>query len=385
MKELNLSYPKVCILTSVHSLYDIRIFYKQAKSLLQSGHEVTLVVPDEDMEERMIEGVCLKPVPKPRDRLERLTSTLWRVWREAVKAKADIYHFHDPELIFVGILLRLQGHKVIYDIHENVVNQIRSKRWVPLRKVVSSVYRLIELSLCRFFVLVLAEASYNKLYPNTWKKIVVQNFPELCLFPQLPEERFPSHRLVYLGGVTRLRGISVILEALSLLKQDGVSFHFDCIGDASTYYMEELEQECARLDLGRHVIFHGRMKATEAYKIVSQSAVGLAVLQPNSNYLESFPTKMFEYMALQVPVVTSDFPLYRRTVEAAACGINVNPEDPIQLAQAIRYLFEHPEEARKMGVNGRHAVETKYNWSMEEAKLLMLYRELKFTKKVVGP
>lgn len=368
--------PHVCLLTSVHPLYDIRIFYKQAKSLAAAGYSVTLIAQHDASSPFETEGVRVIPLRRPRNRKERMLKTVWQLWRQALQQKADVYHFHDPELLFVGVLLKLRGHSVIYDIHENVAEQMLTKRWLPFRRSISRLYRWLEIGLCRMFPLVLAEASYDKLYPERCNKIVVQNFPELGLFPAALENRDSSRRVVYVGGVSRLRGIDVVLDALGMLNQMGVGFHFDCIGEVSPSYRQQLEAYCSRLGIADHVTFHGRMKATEAYEIVSQGAVGLAILQPSPNYLESFPTKMFEYMALRIPVITSHFPLYVQTVQEAECGITLDPEDSTAVAGAIAYMLEHPEEARRMGDNGRRAVETKFNWSQENAKLLQLYQDL---------
>jgi len=370
----------------VHTLYDPRIFYKQADSLVRAGYRVSLVVQSDREEEYELNGIRIIPLKKPKNRIARLLGTAWQVWRKAVRQQADVYHFHDPELMLVGLLLRMQGRKVIYDIHEDVSRQIKNKEWVPLRHAVSFLYRCLEMALCRFFPLVLAEASYEKRYPAKWKKVVVQNFPRLDIFPKpetvvvrdeaspiVPECPVP---IVYLGGVTRLRGMNVTLEALGLLKQQGRAFHFDCIGPVTESYMQELTELSRRLGIDEHVTFHGRMKATDAYRIVSGAAIGLAVLQPNPNYFESFPTKMFEYMALGVPVITSNFPLYERTIRGADCGLTVDPEKPEDVAKAIGTIMDHPEEGRRMGANGREAVESTYNWAVEERKLLGLYRDM---------
>lgn len=376
--------PGVCILTSVHTLYDPRIFYKQADSLARAGYRVCLIVPGDQSEPFELSGIRVIPLKRPRSRFGRMFGTVWRVWRQAAKERADVYHFHDPELLIVGLLLRLRGRKVIYDVHEDVAQQIKNKDWVPLRHLVSAMYRLLEMSVCRFFPLVLAEASYEKRYPVKWKKAIVQNFPRLDIFPELaaseeaeaaPPDKHPG-AIVYIGGVTRLRGLDVTLEALGMLHREGRSFHFDCIGPVADGYRQELLARCRALGIEDRVTLYGRMKATDAYAIVSQASIGVAVLQPNPNYFESFPTKMFEYMALGIPVITSNFPLYERTIRGASCGLTVDPQRPEDVAAAIRRLMDDPQEARRMGANGRESVETTYNWSVEERKLLQLYRDV---------
>ena len=111
-------------------------------------------------------------------------------------------------------------------------------------------------------------------------------------------------------------------------------------------------------------------------ELLAQARVGVATLHPDPNYLGSLPTKLFEYMAAGLPVVASNFPLWKEIVEGNKCGLTVNPLDPEEIAHAIEYLINHPDEARRMGENGRQAVLEKYNWETEGKKLLALYEKL---------
>ena len=104
--------------------------------------------------------------------------------------------------------------------------------------------------------------------------------------------------------------------------------------------------------------------------------IGLVTLAPRPNYLESYPTKLFEYMASGVPVVASDFPLWRKIVEDAGCGLLVDPQKPEAIAKAMDWLFEHPNQAADMGAAGRRAAHRTYNWQSEADKLLALYEKM---------
>ena len=122
------------------------------------------------------------------------------------------------------------------------------------------------------------------------------------------------------------------------------------------------------------VFIRGYMKPDEGIKIIAACHIGLAILKNTPNYIESYPTKIFEYMALGLPVITSDFPLYKKIIREAECGFCVNPENSTEIANAIEYLIIHPEEARQMGQNGKRAVEKNYDWKYEEIKLNKFYQ-----------
>jgi len=366
---------KTVHLTSVHYAFDTRIFYKECSTLVQAGYQVVLVVPHDNDE--AIEGVQIRAVPKPRSRGERMTRTTWQLYRIAIQENSDIYHIHDPELLMLGQFLRLTGKRVVYDMHENLPMDVTTKTWIHpmLRPLFGIIFRFFQRVLLFRMPIIFAETSYSKYFQNKRKHVTVLNFPLAQNLLPLEASKYSVPTVCYIGAVCPQRGSLVTLKALQRLKTDGLDVHWECIGQVEDEGKLELEKAANEIGFNR-IRLRGRMKLVECWKIMALCHVGLAVLQPEPNHLESYPTKVFEYMALGMPVIISNFRLYREVVQASACGICVNPENPEEIAYAIRWLLDHPHEAAAMGKNGQAAVIEKYSWDKEGQKLLAFYKDL---------
>lgn len=366
---------KVCILTTVHPPFDTRIFHKEAKTLARAGYEVILIVQHNKKE--VVDGIKIIPLPKPRNRFVRIFGLTWRTFFIALRQRADVYHFHDPELLPVGVLLKLLTRaKVIYDVHEDVPEQILTKYWIPafLRRLMAIAFNVVEKLLARAMdaVVVATEGIAEKFQGGN--PTIIHNYPDLRMLPSassVPREE-KEKVLVYVGAISRIRGALEMIQALELLDHiDGL--RLDLIGK---FDPPELEQELQAMAGYRRVRFLGWMPWHSAWEISRRGYAGLVLFLPAPNHDKALPNKLFEYMAVGLPVVASNFPLWREIVEGNDCGICVDPLDPKAIADAIEYLITHPEKARKMGENGRWAVEEKYNWKIEGQKLLRLYEEL---------
>ncbi len=365
---------KICILTTVHPSFDTRIFHKQAKSLVNAGYDVILIVQNEKSE--VVDGVNIITLPRPRTRFVRMFGLTWRAFFMARRERADIYHFHDPELIPVGLLLKLQGKRLIYDVHEDLPKQILNKDWIPrpLRKLVAGAARLAEeLAAWAFDGIVVATQAIAKRFLAS-KTVIVQNFPipnELVVLNSIPYQS-RSAKIIYVGGITAIRGIREMVQAISLLPESS-NASLVLVGEFSP---QALEVEMRSLSGWKRVKFIGWQDRPSLGRLLGEARAGLVVLHPRLNYLEAWPVKLFEYMSVGLPVIASDFPLWREIVEGERCGLVVNPLDPRAIAEAIQYLLSHPEEAEEMGKRGQQAVKERYNWDIEKEKLLSLYRKL---------
>lgn len=368
---------KIAHLTTVHSLLDNRIFHKECKTLAGAGFDVVLIGPHGlENVENIVDGVRVRMIPKPKNRLFRMTCTAWQTLRVVLSEKPSISHLHDPELLPWGWLLRfLSESLVVYDMHENVPKQLLTKSWLPsvLRPLIAFIFKNFERLLLIGIPVIYAEKSYVPDYPWVKKSVVVLNMPLTEQLVEINEQKYEKPTVGYIGGVHPLRGSLMTLEALGNLSKEGVFVGWECIGPIEKDHENQLREHIKLLNL--KVKLRGYLGSLDGCRIISRCHIGLAVLHPIPNYLESFPTKLFEYMALGIPVVASNFPLYKQVVEAHGCGLCVDPVNAKDIAMAIRWLLENPVKAREMGERGRSAVAEKFNWKNEGEKLIDFYRE----------
>lgn len=369
---------KVCHLTSVHATFDTRIFLKECVSLARAGYDVSLV--SNHARDERVAGVQLVAVKRAgTGRAHRMLVYTWKILFAALKTRSEIYHFHDPELFFAGVVLKLLGKKVIFDIHENIREQITVKDWLPFRDAVSALYRVVDALSAKLFYLILAENSYDPVYARFKpRRAIVLNMPDLeFLEPYIATDRSRNGcELFYVGDVTNQRGMDVTVEALAELKRRKVEFFFHCVGPYTEGLAAELEAKRAYQDVKRSVRMYGRLALDKAFEISKRCRIGLCLVKPLPNYTNSYSTKVFEYMAVRLPVVAGECGILESVVEENKCGLCVDPYDPIAVADSIERIIRNGGEAHAMGLNGRKAVLEKYSWALEKAKMIEFYREV---------
>lgn len=346
--------------------------------MVKAGYDVTLIAQHD--KDEIVDGIRIVPLPRPKNRIVRMTKTVWQTYRKALKIDADIYHFHDSELIPIGVLLKLKGKRVIYDIHEDVPKDIQDKLWIPvhIRSVLGKSISLIETFAAKVLSgLISATPSIASRFP-LYKTVVVQNFPilqELNENNAHPYNQRPGS-IVYIGNITEVRGPKEMIEAIEFLPG---SLDVNLIL-AGAFSSSGLEEELRQMPGWARVDFLGWISRMAVREILDNARIGLVLFHPAPNHIESQPNKLFEYMSAGIPVITSDFPLWRQIVEDAGCGLLVDPLNPKAIAKAIQWLLEHPKKAESMGQRGRRAVEKHYNWEREGKKLVGFYELLLSSK-----
>lgn len=377
---------QVCVLTSVHQPFDQRIFFKEARSLAQAGHNVTLIAPAGFTRE-VRDGVEVLGLPRPRSRWGR--PRLWLdLLSRVIHLDPDLIHMHDPELLLLAPILRLAlGRRVsfVYDVHEYFVDSIAHKVWIParLRPLVAWLAGWLERALGHTVDgLVLVVEDQLPFYSG-WRadKIVVHNYPDLATFagatplPAFPADRF---RLVYIGSLYARRGILTMLEAMAQVVSQAPETLL-ILGGAfeSNEFRVRVESFIAEHALQPHVVVlgwidHGRVKDY----LASSDVAWLPGLQVQQYQRRGICTKLLESMLMGLPIVTSDHPHRRSFIDEADCGFAVSADDPAAHAEAILWLYHHPEEQRAMGERGRRLALEKYTWEVEASTLLAFYGRL---------
>ena len=364
---------RICILTTVHPLFDARVVHKEAKSLAKV-YGVVLIAPDEERTNKKVDGVRIITIKKPKSTLLH-PITMWRVFKAGFKQDCDVFHCHEPSSLLVSAMLKvLKRKKLIYDAHEHYPSLIAENSLFPdfIRPLVRFLADIEERILIRFAnVVITVDQILCKEYKKYHKNVhIISNYPKLELF-RSSDLNSENEGIIYVGGISRDRGIYQMIDVANK-----ANVKLICVGN----FTDELNKNEINNFLAenptKNVVFTGHVSHLKVVGYINNSKASLCVLQPIPRYEKAVPIKVFEYMACGLPVVASNFSEIAKVVKEADCGILVDPTNIDEIAKAITYLLEHSEEAKRMGDNGRRAVEEKYNWERMEEKLLKLYEGL---------
>lgn len=361
---------RICHMTSAHDSRDVRIFHKECVSLSKAGYDITVVVPGKSFDK---DGVKVRGVSRRfNSRLYRMLFMARLVYKKALAVDADIYHFHDPELLPYALKLKRRKKLVIYDSHEDVPRQILAKTWIPfkMRTFVSRTYEAYEKRISRKldYIVTATEHIANIFKKYGCKAGSVKNYPLLTDIQCNNEDYLKRDRILcYAGGVTEQRGITQLVTAMEHLDAE-----LQIAGAIEQDYKKELE----KLPGWSKVKLLGYLNRSEINDLYNRSAVGLVVLKNTPNHWNALPIKMFEYMASGIPIVASDFPVWKNIVEHSNCGITVEPEEVTKIEAAVNELLTDREHAFELGKNGRDAICNDYNWGIEEKKLINIYSQI---------
>ncbi|WP_088032399.1 glycosyltransferase [Evansella clarkii] len=366
---------KVVHITTVHHPLDPRIYYKECQSLQNAGYSVTLIAPSaSDLKgENRVPVITLK---KYKNRFVSMVLSPIEAYQKAKKLKADYYHFHDPELLPAAWLLKKKTNTVFYDIHEDYETGIVTREYLtkPVRVLISKAYKLTEKLFSKKMSLILAEKYYKEKYP---RGTCILNYPllneKLLNNKEITGET--EDKLLYTGNVTTDRGALIHASLPKIDESVSVYFYGRCPGGLAEQMLVKAGKKSNHLHIKGINRYVPKGEIDDSY-INRRWLAGLALFPPSDHYKKKELTKFFEYMTAGIPIICSNFKVWKEFIDKYNCGISVDPFNEDEIKEAINYLKTNPGKAEKMGENGQKAVLEELNWGREEEKLIRLYQAL---------
>lgn len=364
---------KVVHMSSAHPRSDTRIFLKQCSSLSKAGYDVTLIVADGKGDE-VKNNIRIIDVASDGDqsKLKRIFKLPCLVYKAALKADCDVYHFHDPELISVGIKLKKAGKKVIYDIHEDFPRQALTKEYIPkfLRIPLSLLIELYENNRVKKFDAVITATPFinERFLQLNRNSININNYPIIGELAVSKSSIKKENAICFVGGIDEQRGVKQLIEAAAICK---VKIYL-----VGTFNETDFKNKLQELPAWQNVVECGHLTRKEVAEVMAKSICGAVTFLPIPNHCNAQPNKMFEYMSASLPVLCSDFPLWKEIIEDNKCGVCVDPKSPISIAEGIKKITNDVTIMNQMGKNAYEAIINKYNWEKESDKLLFTYHNL---------
>lgn len=365
--------PAVAHVSSVHRVSDTRIHLREARSLAQAGLTVHLFANHHGVELPET-GVRVHTLRSPGGRLGRLVLGGPLAVLRAFRSGSRVIHLHDPELAWAIPLLRVLGRRVIYDAHEDLPVQVLSKPYLNAitRPIAVLASKLIVRTAAMADHVIAATEVIGESFPSE-KTSLVRNYPVLRTGEGSVPLEDRSLAVGYVGALGETRGTTTLLQSLTE-SAFPPGWRAVIAGPAvSPAYLDRLRQEPGWVE---KVDYRGHVSSDEARDLLDDIRVGIVTLQRTPAYLDSLPTKMFEYFAAGVPAVASDFPLWRDIIDEHDCGILVDEESPAAIAAAVARYAGDPDLLRRHGENARRAALETLNWSGEARTLIGVYESL---------
>lgn len=362
---------KICVVTTSHNRYDVRIFQKECVSLAKK-YDVTLLCAD-DIKDEIKDNVKIKSLNvKKKKRFTRYFILPKKMKKLCIEQNADVYHFHDPELLGLAYYMKKHGKKVVFDSHEDFLNYIDERKWIPklLRKPIKKIFSKHEIKVLKNIdtVITVTNHIYNDLKKINNNTYMITNYP--IVIDEKIDNKHENNILCFAGGISSLWSHHNIIKAIKDL--DVV---YRLAGPTHGDYFNTLKD----IDGFNKVEYVGKISSKEVQNLYGNSGIGMALSGYSVNtackYGTIGNTKIFEYMYNKLPIIGTDFELWKEMFDKK-CMICVNPNNVVEIKDAIMYLINNPKQAKKMGEIGHKLVVEKYNWSTQEKELFKVYKEL---------
>jgi glycosyltransferase involved in cell wall biosynthesis len=356
---------RVVVCTIVHHPADARIYHRQIRALLEAGHQVIYIAPAEAgyLESSFLNssaertGPQLQIIAVPRAVGRRRLAALRAARRELARhtVGADLLLVHDPELL-LALPPRRNRPPTIWDVHEDTAAALSTKAWLPrpLRPPAAAAVHAAERLAERRLHLILAEQGYVERFSRPHP--VVPNTTYVPETAPPPDPPGAAQRVIYVGWLSPDRGVAEMIELGALLRPHGITVELIGQADARARALIEPAQAQGLLE------WPGFVPNDQAMRKVDGALAGLSLLQDEPNFRHSMPTKVVEYMARGVPVVTTPLPAAADLVTRYECGFVVPFGDPRAAADQVLTLAADASLRVKMGSRGHEAALTGMGW-----------------------
>ena len=375
---------KIIHLGYTHKIKDTRIFEKECKALAKQGNEVAFITSNRngDYNGGLEDNIQLKTLPLKNIRVIRLLLYIYDLKKECLELDGDVYHIHEPYLIPLVKPLKKRSKIVIYDKHENTYHGSKKRLSDRFGKVIGTflakkfaAYEKKWINKCDGYIYVTPQNEISDikcpsaLIPN-FPKLVEQDLKENVTGFDIDKKDF---KLCYCGGVSPIWSLLEITEAINEADFEDISF--EIAGPGGNDYIDKIKEA----DTGNKSVYLGKIPFEDVKEVYKNGHVGMAVLKKELGGRFDIEgtlanTKIYEYMQQSIPVIYTNFSIWREMGEEYKFGIAVNPYDKKELIAAVKYLFDNRDEAKKMGCEGKRAVLEKYNWQQYENTFFELYK-----------
>ncbi|MDP6578088.1 MAG: glycosyltransferase family 4 protein [Candidatus Marinimicrobia bacterium] len=361
---------KVLLASSLHRWNDVRIFHKEANSLAVKYDVTVMGVASERMSNSG--EIRVLTLPRPTSLLRRFLNGC-KILEEGVSGGYAIFHFHDPELLWVGFMVKLFRIKVIYDVHEDTRAAAQIREWIPqlLRGILGGLVHVFELfGQWIFNGVILAEDSYFSNFPANDRTVAIRNYVRVD--DSALHFRNQSKRILYAGSVTVARGIGDLLDAVAILQREDPEIGATIIGSGPADDKKELEELRRRLPDPASIEFIDYIDFGKLKELAQNYYLAVVPLRRTKNYERSIPTKILDYMNWGLPFVYSRLQLTEELFGQHSGGVGFEPGDVEDLARNLRRLLTEKNLYDQLRNEGKSKV-GRFDWSGEEKTLLKLY------------
>ena len=365
---------KILFASTIHRYDDIRIYYKEILSLYKD-YDIDFIATGNYKKNVHSYNISIELLPIPSNLIKRIYNN-FKIFFKALKGRYSGFHFHDPELILVGCIIKLFKIKIIYDIHEDNLNVIKIRKWIPffLKPIISNIFNLIEKFAVKFFDgIILAEDSYKNNYIKSKKIVIVRNY--VNLLSNHVDIDFNTRNILYVGSLTIERGILDIIKSMNLLQKNNIQTGLFLIGTISKSDEEIILKEINLLPNPNNVKLINYCNHNELIKYIKISKVGVSPLRDNENYQNSIPTKILDYMNWGLPYVYSELKLSKTIFKNNSGGLGYEINNINQLSEKLLILLNDKELCLKLRIQGRKRIKD-FNWNNESKKLGNLYQKI---------